>query len=82
MAPDATNPVIGTITITVLEDRTIGIASEGVVDAQIIAIATFYLNRTANQIIDGQVFREAQRSDPSGLAIVRAMPDPAALRES
>jgi len=51
------------------------IASEGDVRPEELAIAAFYLTRTANQLLDAAAFQAAERNDASGIAVVRAMPD-------
>lgn len=76
------NPVtpepVGTITITVMPDGALSISSEGVTpNAMLLAAA--YLTRTANQMLDAQAYMDAQKADPKGLAVVRAMPE--ALRQ-
>lgn len=68
---------IGTIAVTVSEDHTLTIKSDGEIAPQDLIMSAFYLQRTANMMLDAAAYQAAKRTDPDGIAIARAMPDPA-----
>lgn len=78
MSSPKTPEPVGTVTIRVMADGALSIASEGA-SPNALFLAAAYLTRTANQMLDAEAYRAAQTDDKSGIAVVRAMPD--ALRQ-
>ena len=73
--------IIGSLVVEITTEHSLRIHSEGNVSPQDLLMASAFITRTANQLLDAAAYQAAQATDPKGIEVVQAIPDALKVRQ-